>query len=300
MAIKKKIGNAPSLKIEGHSGCKLEILNNNNNNSYSVKKHSGSIPYNERLKQQMLKQQVFYKKTSKLNVFLTAEIINEGYDNNSEIYWFSMRYVGGDNATEYFSKLDVHKLRQISNNYIEYFKKLINESKVLNAPIAPIVGKIAELKKKFKKNNNLTKGFREELIGYLTNAVPNKKIYFGNCHGDFSLTNQLYTKDNIFLLDFLDSFLDSPVIDIVKLRQDSNLGRIFQLDTKLEKYKYSRAELSIAFLDNSIKEFIDSDEILSAWYPYLQVLNLARIIPYTKSKKELAFLEKNILKIITI
>ena len=54
MAIKKKIGNAPSLKIEGHSGCKLEILNNNNNNSYSVKKHSGSIPYNERLKQQML------------------------------------------------------------------------------------------------------------------------------------------------------------------------------------------------------------------------------------------------------
>ena len=298
MESEKKTDSVPSLKIEGHSGCKLEILDYEN--GYSVKKHSGSISYNERLKQQMFKQQFFHKKTSKLNVFLTAEIIKDGYDDISEIYWFSMRYVSGDNAIEYFSKVDVNKLRQISDSYIDYFKKLINESKILNAPTAPILDKINELKQKFKKNNHLTKNFGEELIGYLIKAIPSEKIYIGNCHGDFSLTNQLFTKDSIFLLDFLDSFLDSPIIDIVKLRQDSKLGRIFQLDTKLKRYKYARADLSIAFLDNIIKEFIDSDKILSAWYPYLQVLNLARIIPYTKSNKELAFLEKKILKIIKI
>jgi hypothetical protein len=298
MERKKKNNNAPSLKIEGHSGCKLEILGYKDD--FSVKKHSGNISYNKRLKEQMHKQQVFYKRPNKLSVFLTAEIIKEGYNDISELYWFSMRYVGGDNATEYFSKIDVHTLKKISDNYIEYFKEIISEAKVSKAPITPFKDKIAELKYKFERNNNLSKNFRESLISYLINCIPIEKLYIGNCHGDFSLTNQLYTKDNVFLLDFLDSFLDSPIIDIVKLRQDSNLGRIFQLDTKLEKYKSARADLSIAFLDNIIKEFIDSDEILSAWYPYLQVLNLARIIPYTESKKELAFLEQNILKIITI
>lgn len=298
MKNENKSDNSPSLKIEGHSGCKLEILDYED--GFSVKKYAGHISYNKRLKEQMRKQQFFYERIKKLGLFLTPEIIEEGYNKTSELYWFSMRYVSGDNANEYFSKIDVHKLREISDNYILYFKIIINEAKISEAPIKPIHDKISVLKQKFENNKYLTKSFIENLIGYLTNSIPKEYIYLGNCHGDFSLTNQLYTKNNIFLLDFLDSFIDSPIIDIVKLRQDSNIGRIFELDTKLERHKSARAFLSISFLDSIIKEFINSDKILNAWYPYLQVFNLARIIPYTESKRELKFLEKNILKMITI
>lgn len=288
----------PVLKIDGHSGCKLEIVNYKNR--FIVKKQAGQISYNTRLKKQMHKQEFFYKRTKKISKFLTAPIIEQGYFKELGFFWFSMDYLTGDSATEYFSKINVHGLKIISNNYVEYFKTLINESKIGDAPLNDIHDKITELAYKFKNNNRLTIDFKEKLLNFLINSIPKERIYLGKCHGDFSLTNQLFDKDHIFILDFLDSFLDSPIIDIVKLRQDSKIKRIFELDTKLKKYKYTRANLSITYLDNIIEDFIKSDKILKKWYPYLQVLNLARIIPYTNSKKELVFLEKKILKIIKI
>ncbi len=43
----------------------------------------------------------------------------------------------------------------------------------------------------------------------------------GICHGDLTFSNMLFNGNNYYLIDFLDSFVESPLLDIVKLRQDS-------------------------------------------------------------------------------
>ena len=37
----------------------------------------------------------------------------------------------------------------------------------------------------------------------------------GFCHGDLTLSNLLFNNDDIVIIDFLDTFLDSTIQDIV-------------------------------------------------------------------------------------
>ena len=165
MKNKPTSSDTPKLKIAGHSGCQLEIFEYEDD--FSVKKTSGDAGYNKRLKEQAQKQRCFYEKSNKLDIFLTAEIINESDFNTLELYWFAMRYVTGDEAIEYFSRVDVHGLKKVADSYIAYFKTMINESKILEAPIKTIQNKITELDKKFLKNPYLEKGLKGPLIHYL-------------------------------------------------------------------------------------------------------------------------------------
>lgn len=43
----------------------------------------------------------------------------------------------------------------------------------------------------------------------------------GVCHGDLTFSNILFNGNNYYLIDFLDSFIEAPLLDIVKIRQDS-------------------------------------------------------------------------------
>lgn len=285
----------PCLKVKGHSGCKLEILDNKGR--CIVKKYSSGFDYNERLKNQMHKQNEFMHITRNFKGFSSAEIIDCGFNDEDNLWWFSMEYVGGQKATEYFAKIDINTLNSIADNYIDYFKKRIIESQVVSPPTHIFIDKIRDLKSKLESIEFLEKKSKQQLIEYLMESIPSEDIYIGDCHGDFSLTNQLYSEDKIYLLDFLDTFIDSPLIDISKFRQDTGIGRIFQIDVD-EESKLGRAYISLSYLDERVEQLIKSDYILSAWYPYFQVLNLTRILPYTTQKKELKFLEKNIFNII--
>ena len=52
-------------------------------------------------------------------------------------------------------------------------------------------------------------------------ALSDMLIPVGTCHGDLTFSNILFNGNNYYLIDFLDSFIESPLLDIVKLRQDT-------------------------------------------------------------------------------
>ena len=67
----------------------------------------------------------------------------------------------------------------------------------------------------------------EMVFDYLNNNIPNLNIYKNVCHGDLTLSNLIFKNNEIYCIDFLDSFIDSPIIDLVKLKQDSSLEEYF-------------------------------------------------------------------------
>ena len=43
------------------------------------------------------------------------------------------------------------------------------------------------------------------------------EIPMGKCHGDLTFSNILFNGNNYYLIDFLDSFIESPLLDLVKI-----------------------------------------------------------------------------------
>ena len=85
---------------------------------------------------------------------------------------------------------------------------------------------------------------------------------------------------NLYLIDFLDDFLNTPLVDIIKLRQDIKYQYILQLYNG--KYDEIRIELIFNYMDRIINENFSEYEV---FFKYLDVMNFLRILQYSKNKK---------------
>ena len=78
----------------------------------------------------------------------------------------------------------------------------------------------------------------------------------------------------------MDDFLNSPLVDIIKLRQDIKYQYILQLYNG--KYDKIRIELIFNYIDRIINETFSKYEV---FFKYLDVMNFLRILQYSKNKK---------------
>ena len=107
---------------------------------------------------------------------------------------------------------------------------------------------------------------------------PPISVPVGPCHGDLTLSNLLFKQDDLFLLDFLDCYVESPLQDIVKLRQDTCFG----WSLELYQAEFNRAKIPIAlrYLDQKIEAAFRLDEWYRRHYQLFQLVNLMRVLPY--------------------
>jgi hypothetical protein len=118
----------------------------------------------------------------------------------------------------------------------------------------------------------------EDVKEYLT--MDRLVLPVGLCHGDLTLANMLvdnYHKE-IILIDFLDSFIDSPLIDMVKLKQDTIYRWVYLRANK--QYDNCRAGILLNYIDTRLEKAWEKYPIYKELYSKLQVMNLARIVPY--------------------
>jgi len=122
----------------------------------------------------------------------------------------------------------------------------------------------------------------------------NIQIPSGKCHGDLTFSNVLFSieKNQIGLLDFLDSFIDSPIIDIIKLRQDTRFFWTSSIYTN--SFDIAKIKIVSAFLDKILSIKFKA-EIKSNEYKVLEILNYLRIAPYVKNNQMHIYL-KSVLK----
>ena len=255
-------------KLLGYSGC--EVLLIENNNRIIVRKYADK-KYSNRLKLQADKQNKF------VSLFLKAPKIISFNDCKDGKYFIDMEYINGLNFNDYLLRKDIKSVKLLVD-------KLFNE--ILERKESGSI----DLKKINKKLDSLnaycSTPIIEQSMKYLRNFEWNtvKESY---CHGDLTFENILVKNDDIYVIDFLDSFIDSKYIDIAKVLQDVDIYwsvRNKKIDSNLLiRYQVIKK----ALLSNlTIKEREVSYTLL--------LLNMLRILPYTKDDKTKQFIYKKI------
>lgn len=269
-------------KLFGHSGCELSLMSLDE--KLIVRKTSADKIYNERLKNQCIKQLKFKAK----GIYAPAvrkHSINKG------IFFFDMDFVYGITLAKYSSTVSLPEIADFTELL---FKNLYSFHKRPNPNANAIFSKkIAELEKTLSNYANLAGAFS------MLKNFDWQYVYKSPCHGDLTLENIIVTPNKkLYLIDFLDSFYDSWMIDVAKLLQDLDLKWSFR-HQEPNMTRELRLLIAKEAIINKIKKMENSEILLETIY-HLLLLNVIRIYPYTKDEKTLDFLNKAVEKIINI
>jgi thiamine kinase-like enzyme len=243
----------------GLSGCKLKILSNN-----TIRKYSSNQNYNSRLSIQIDKQHFFSK-----HIFSnidTPKIIQK-YEN--KLVYFDMEYIVGCDYYEYFSLISPQNIKKIFLFLDEYFKFLIENSHQYKKEVAKdkIKNKILSLK------TNQYSDLAKFSIKYLNNIEIDIRKSF--CHGDLTVSNILFHPKKIYLIDFLDSYIDTFIVDLVKLKQDLYYHWILDINQIVDLRIIQCFNYIWNYIETKYNKYLNTDI-----FYIVELLNFLRIEPY--------------------
>ena len=241
----------------GLSGCNLEIIGDG-----AIRKYSSSFDYNKRLMLQVNKQDFFSKlilkniDTPKIRRYCTGNL-----------YFFDMDYISGKNYDEYLMSCNSNDIRFIVESFFNYFDFLINNHRKFNAK-KNILLKLETLE---------TKSFYSKYIKFLKNYVNGEDFYIPKtfCHGDLTFSNIIFHPNRLYFIDFLDSYIDSFICDLVKIKQDL----YYFWNLKIQDKKSLRLMQIYRFIwHNIVKKY--SSYINTKEFDVIDSINYLRIEPY--------------------
>lgn len=243
--------------FKGHSGCKVQLYNQDN--KFIIKK-SGSNKLEKSAEiLQLLSQQGFS----------TPKIYSI---NNEEI---EMEYINGVDMRNYIynaDKTQISKLVDFINTYIERSQdfKIANISEKILDKISEIESKIDTTPLSFT-------------LSQLYDQLPTS----GRCgliHGDLTLENILYYNDKFYLIDANPTDITSVEYDASKLLQD--LDCLWFVRNEKDKIAYKITCQKISQQLKNKWDFLNNR--------YILIFMLLRVLPYCKDEKTKSFLTKEI------
>ena len=275
-----------NIEVKGHSGCQIDVVREAN--ELFVYKSTRDPKYLDRLQLQASKQQ----EATKLGLqhIRVPEIYEVQRDDNSVT--IKMEYVYSKNFIGYFEYAGFEQ--------IAYFIRalcLFLDYEIKNSPMQIVDGSI--VKHKFddvyqKIINNPALHDDKEILELLDRSAscfghaPELMLPIGKCHGDLTFSNILFNGNNYYLIDFLDSFIESPLLDIVKIRQDS----AFLWSQLMYAGDYDKIRLRIVAdkIDNEIVRYASQYE----WYRHytlFQLMNFLRVLQYAHEEQVVSYLK---------
>lgn len=281
----------PQLKIEGRSGCPIRL--SEQNGQISVIKTSSGVEYNSRLKKQIEKQLQFTTNELTSIGFFSPQVFE--FNTTDELYWFSMEYVSGLKYSTYLTSKHKEAIEQVIDKFKTYFKHLFDQAILIEAPKEMINQKLQQLNEKIEANYE-SAIFKAALASL--KSIPEHPLYIGKCHGDFTLSNMLFlSSGKICAFDLLDSFIESPLMDWVKLKQDITFKWSIHVENEQETNQTKLIQV-LNYIDKELSSSFAQDNVIKEWEQYLQIFNLMRIVPYAKDPRDITFLENTILKLL--
>jgi len=257
-----------------------------------VRKSSASPSYNKRLMLQAAKQQSF-RDGGGAGEFAAPAVLRQYNGGTNTSAWYEMEYVHAERYSDYLERVTVDQLKGIVNQLIAYFDRGRLSSRVESPGRLIFENKLQELRYRIRTRPSLDERVIKDVFSFL-GTPPNENLYLGSCHGDFTLSNILFTHEKLYLVDFLDTFIETPLQDIVKMRQDTCHRWITMIDQELPIHRLNKMTQILSYIDQFIGDYIEEDKILRSWYRYFQTFNLTRILPYLTEEDEITFVQKNL------
>ena len=270
--------------LGGHSGCKI-LLCEKNNNEIFVRKISSDKNYNKRLAVQAKKQETYSNPNIKV-----PKVLQTGYTDDG-LFYFDMEYVQGITMAEYIKTIEIGKVRSICESIVNNIVSRDSENTDFDESI--FTTKIASLKEKLQPQNNPVINDAIELL----NKHSWKRFRKTQCHGDLTLENIIVKDNQLYLIDFLDSFYDCWIMDISTIMQDVQTMWSYRHDEEAEINTKLRLLVFRDILMDTVKR-VSPEDYLEVYYALL--LKLIRIFPYTKDKETYDFLNDKTKSIINI
>ena len=277
------------LDIQGHSGCEIVIVHEDNDLFIHKSTHdSGYVP---RLVNQANKQ-IAASKIEYQNIRVPKVFEVEQNETSATI---KMEYIYSRNYVEHFEQAGFEQIKYLIGA-IKYFIDLeINNSRIETVPSHILTDKMADVARKVEKNVHLKDDAEaQELVrksSIVMDKVGNMVLPVGMCHGDLTFSNILFNGNNYYLIDFLDSFIESPLLDIVKIRQDTS----YLWSTLMYNKPFDKVRLSIISekIDVAIDEYFSGRyQWYRDYYMPLQLMNFLRILQYGHDDKVISYLKK--------
>ena len=270
-----------NIDIKGHSGCNIDIIEEGDN--LIVKKSTEDPKYIKRLELQGNKQM----NDKCLTDSIYNPYISEIKSDENECY-ILMDYIYANNFIDYFEKASPQDINHFIDNFIQYIHNEIDNCEIKKISKNVYIDKFNSVVKNCEKNELLKGNMRVKSIlkdceKVFTNLPEEIELPVGICHGDLTFSNILFASNKFYFIDYLDSFIETPIQDIVKLRQDTK----YFWSTMMYKKKYDVVRLNIIFdyIDNKIAEHFEEFEYYFRNYDSLQLMNILRILPYVKEEK---------------
>ena len=261
--------------FKGHSGFKISLISD-----HTVRKASTTKEGSARLVKQAEKQKNFTNTSD----FITPRVLNEGYEN--ECYYFDMELMNFTDFISYFQTSNKNKIDYVARKIISFIESNIIKSYFQPIDVSLINGKLEEIKKTVAEPDYAA-----------INEILNKEeivIPTGTSHGDFTFSNILFDAENreICLIDFLDDYIETPLNDIVKIRQDTKFKWSLLLYNK--NFDLVKMNTILRYIDNKIHTHFLQYDFYKKSYPLFELVNLLRVVRYAKDPAIKEFLLTNI------
>jgi len=278
------------LEVKGHSGCQIDIVPEED--GLYVYKSTADPKYLKRLSLQAQKQQKASE--TKYQHIRIPEIVS--LEQNPTETIIKMQYVYSKNFIEFFEQAGFEQIDYLINALTYFIDDEIAHSPMQHVPASKFHDKMDEIRMKCSKNA-LFDG-DEETVRLLDEservfkALPeNIEIPIGICHGDLTFSNILFNGNNYYLIDFLDNFIETPLQDICKLRQDTAFRWSQLMYTK--RFDEVRLHIVCDKIDKAIDEHFSSKyDWYNQYYQIMQLMNILRIFPYAKEQRVVDYLKK--------
>lgn len=280
------------IEVKGHSGCQIDVVNENDD--IFVYKSTVDPKYLKRLALQADKQQkagaVEYQHIRVPRIYSLKQT-----DKQTVV---KMQYVYSKNFIEFFEQAGFEQVEYLVGALKYFVDYEIGKCQLQIVPATIFQTKFSDICKKVACNplfendediHNILKKCHEIFCNMQDMNIP-----VGICHGDLTFSNILFNGNNYYLIDFLDSFIETPLQDIVKIRQDTAYRWSQLMYTK--PYDALRLKIICDKIDSEIDGYFrDKYDWYRANYHVLQLMNILRILPYAHEEKVCEYL-KNILK----
>lgn len=288
------------IEVKGHSGCQIDVVKDNG--MVYVYKSTADPKYLQRLALQAKKQKaaasVEYQHVRIPKIYELQE--------NGDTTIIKMQYVYSKNFIEFFEQVGFEQVDYLIGA-LEYFvEHEISKSELQKVSPAIFQKKFADIRNKVENNSlyyeteftnshvldkKLKPGIQSILdrCQKVFDELKEMFIPIGICHGDLTFSNILFNGNNYYLIDFLDSFIESPLQDIVKIRQDTAYRWSQLMYTK--KYDAVRLRIICDKIDREIDNYFTCKyQWYTDNYRTVQLMNILRILPYAHEEKVVNYL----------